>query len=120
MFNIKEFADAGYRVFESVNKNTGEVYNWYHMLTPKGNILYVQYDQFKGWVVALEYRPSRENGYGCRDNTEKASFDLTVEYAARMEIANLIFSQKMKGIKFYSTFEEFSNNNWCIQREVTA
>lgn len=120
MFNIKEFTDAGYRVFESVNKNTGEVYGWYHILTPNGNILYAQYDRFEGWLIALEYRPSRENGSGCMDNTEKAPYDLTVEYAARMEISNLMFSGKMKGIKLYSTFEEFSNENWCIQREVTA
>lgn len=120
MFNIKEFTDAGYRIFESVNKNTGEVYEWYHMLTPKGNILYVQYDQFEGWIICLEYRPSHKNGSGCRDNTKKTSFDLTVEYAERMETANIMFSKTMRGVKFYSTFEEFSNNNWCIKREVTA
>ena len=113
-----EIRQAGYRVFTS-ERMQHENETDFFMITPSNNIMYAWYDRFCGWQICLEYVPSCANGSRCRDNKKKASYDLTVDYAARMEIANLQFARTLK-VVLYANPSEFIAKHWRPLTEVTA
>jgi hypothetical protein len=66
---IEEAAQAaakidGYKVMKNPERN------YFYIITPSDNVLYIQNGDFSGLNASLEYIPSRNTGSGCRCNDE--------------------------------------------------
>ncbi|WP_270324952.1 hypothetical protein [[Eubacterium] hominis] len=110
LLRLKEY---GYEIYASENR----YYNWFFVVTPNKNILYIQKGDLFGFNVSLEYIPSNEYGSGCacNDNDEDVKYmDLqTIQELEKegLELAHELGAQLYKNIeqakKHIYKFEEF-------------
>lgn len=104
MLNIAK--KNGMKVFYTKRKNS--CYGW--IITKKDNVLYIQRGYFGGYDFSLEYKPSENNGRGCRCNKESV-FSITSETFEKMEVEGLNFAKELKA-NLYKTSEEYFEKYW--------
>lgn len=95
---------VGYKVLRNPERN------YFHVVTPQGNVLYFQHGAYGGLVATLEYKPSRTTGAGCRCNDEAFNADeLTAEKMQELERDGLAFAKELHA-QFYADAEEWRNS----------
>ena len=77
---------------------------YFFVITPKDNVLYVQHGEWTGLDVSLQYRPGRETGRGCRCNDDPV-YHFDEETLKRLEANGLAFAHKLKAKMFNSSDE---------------
>lgn len=99
---IKTF--AGYKILRNPKRN------YFHVVTPQGNVLYFQHGAYGGLVATLEYKPSRTTGAGCRCNDEAFNVEaLTETKMQELERDGLAFARELHA-KLYANAEEWRSN----------
>lgn len=112
---VLEFAKAnGYRCYFVDAKRICSAYGY--MITPKGNVMYVQTGDWGGWQFGIQYVPSRQTGTGCTC-FEDTVFEVDLDTLERAENEGLAFAKKIKA-KHYSSPEEWLSNVWNRSRLV--
>ena len=112
---IETMKQAGYKVyatkgrdFISTERSRG---GWVFAITPSDNVLYVQRGEFGGWEISLQYKPSRNNGSGCRANDNQPYSTITADVLAEAERENLAFARKLRAT-LYKSSEEWKRGYW--------
>jgi hypothetical protein len=106
----------GYRVFESSNDRTGERYDWLHVLSPSGAILYIQPEKYGGYHVTYEYVPSRETGTGCSCNDDPQDIN-SIEELQKLEQAGTEFARRLRVKEYWKSWDQFAAKNWATLTE---
>lgn len=105
---------AGYKILRNPE------HNYFHVVTPKGNVLYFQHGEYGGLVAVLEYVPSRTTGTGCQCNEDAFNADeLTATKMQELERDGLAFAKELHA-KFYANAEEWRSNYWDKANLVEA
>lgn len=94
----------GYRVLKSDSRN------YFFVITPQDNVLYIQCAEYSGMNAALEYQPSRQNGSGCSCSDE-AFYSMTQDLLILLERKGLAFADQL-GAKLYSKSEDWLKQYW--------
>ena len=106
---INETAEAiskfeGYKVLKSDSDN------YFFVITPQDNIIYIQCAEYSGMNAILEYLPSSQNGSGCRCNDE-AFYSMTPDLLILLERNGLAFAKRL-GAKLYRTSNDWFDKYW--------
>lgn len=94
----------GYRVLKSDSDN------YFFVITPQDNVIYIQCAEYSGMNASLAYQPSAQNGGGCRCNDE-AFYSMTQDLLILLERKGLAFA-KYLGAKLYSKSEDWLKQYW--------
>lgn len=101
----------GYRVFESRNKRDGAKYEWFHVVTPSGSILYIQPEKYGGYTVSFQYVPNHTNGSGCSCNDNPSDIN-SIRDMLSLEDAGKAFAFKLRVGSYYKSWEHFAKGHW--------
>jgi len=106
---IEEAAQAaakidGYKVMKNHERD------YFYIITPADNVLYIQNGDFSGLNASLEYQPSRDTGSGCRCN-EEPFYTIDAATLEELEKAGLQFAKELKA-KLYSTSAAWLSKYW--------
>lgn len=95
---------AGYKILRNPERN------YFHVVTPKGNVLSFHHGKYGGLVAVLEYVPSRTTGTGCQCNKYAFNVDeLTATKMQELERDGLAFAKELHA-KLYANAEEWRSN----------
>lgn len=109
IMQVLEFAKAnGYKCYFVDAKRIMSAYGY--MITPKGNVMYVQTGDFGGWEFSIPYVPSREHGSGCMC-LEEPVFEVDVETLRKAEEEGLAFAGRLKATQ-YANAEQWLRCYW--------
>lgn len=110
---IEAMKKAGYTVYAANHRDglSSDTSNYVFAITPSDNVLYVQRGRFGGWEISLQYKPSRENGSGCRANDSQPYHELTLAALQEAERENLAFARELRAT-LYKSSEEWKRGYW--------
>jgi hypothetical protein len=107
---LLEYATTqGYKCYET--KREFSAYGW--LITPNGNILYVQPDDYcGGYRFSLKYKPRKDTGSGCSCNDEPLH-RVTLGTLQQIEQAGLNFANELKATLYTEQeVENFFEKYW--------
>lgn len=90
---------------------------WFFVITPKNNVLYIQIAYFGGYSISFQYTPSRKTGSGCDCVQSNNKFNnayignFSLEDMKILENNGLNYAHKLKA-KLYSSPEEWLDSYW--------
>lgn len=96
--------------FESYRVLKSDSDNYFFVITPQDNVIYIQCAEYSGMNAALEYQPSTQNGGGCRCNDE-AFYSMSLDLLILLERNGLAFANRL-GAKLYSKSEDWLKQYW--------
>lgn len=110
---IEAMKKAGYTVYAANHRDglSSDTSNYVFAITPSDNVLYMQRGHFGGWEISLQYKPSRENGSGCRANDIQPYNTITANVLAEAERENLAFARELRAT-LYTSSEEWKRGYW--------
>lgn len=108
--SLKMLANNGYKCYTT----TPEGWNYGYIITPKDNVLYIQWEYFGGWSFSLQYKASYSCGTGCKCFDEPI-FDITVSEVERAELEGLRFAMTLKA-PLYKNSDEWLSKYWAKDR----
>lgn len=110
---IETMKQAGYTVYAASHRDglSSDTSGYVFAITPNDNILYVQRGYFGGWEISLQYKPSRNNGSGCRANDNQPYSTITADVLAEAERENLAFARKLRAA-LYKSSEDWRRGYW--------
>lgn len=114
-------ATQGYKCYETQSKFYA--YGW--LITPNGNILYVQPgDYYGGYRFSLKYKPRKDTGSGCScNNYDEPLYKVTLETLQQIEQAGLNFANELKATLYTKQeVKDFFKNYWNKDniKEITS
>lgn len=97
----------GYKIFRNPERN------YFFVVTPSDNILYIENNYFFGLNISLQYIPSQKTGSGCSclDSSDGYTGELTKESLIRFENNGLNFARRLHA-NLYKSSNDFFNNYW--------
>lgn len=117
---IETLKNNGYAVYAAVGRDgrlSSDEGRYVFAITPSDNVLYVQRGYFGGWEVSLQYKPSRENGSGCRANDKQPYSEITLDALQEAERENLIFAGSLNA-PLYKSSEEWKRGYWTELQQL--
>jgi len=106
-------AIGGYRVLKAPGTS------WFYVITPKGNVLYVQRECFdRGFNVTFKYKPYAPTGSGCDATNKTPIKEFTREILEQCEWRGFSFARSL-GARFYSSYVEWMRHDlWHREQYV--
>ena len=101
---LLKLKDNSYRVFIT-NEDSHSCYG--HIITPNGNILYIQPDHFHGWQCSFQYVPGSGHGTGC--SCGDTFYELTESAITDAEEGGRSFACHLKAT-LYSSPDQWEKN----------
>ena len=112
---IETMTQAGYTVYATKGRDFISTERsregWVFAITPSDNVLYIERGRLGGWEISLQYRPSRENGSGCRANDMQPYAEITPAILEEAERENLEFAQQLRAT-LYESSEDWRRGYW--------
>lgn len=100
----------GYTVYKVPERN------YFHIVTPKNNILYIQLDDFFGMCACFEYKPNPKTGSGCGCGCGKGGerfrfYEITRDLLEYLESDGILYAKHLKAT-LYENPEEWLSRYW--------
>lgn len=100
----------GYRVLKSPERN------YFFIITPADNVLYIQLDEFFGMCASFQYRPNAKTGSGCgcgcgKGNERYKFYEINKDLLEYLEKDGIFYAHKLKAT-FYKNSQEWLERFW--------
>ena len=108
LLQLKEY---GYEIYASDNRE----YDWFFVVTPKQNLLYIKKGYLFGFNVYLEYITSIKYGSccTCNDNDEDVR-NIDLQTIQKLEKKGLDFAHEL-GAQLYKNIEQAKKHIWKFE-----